>query len=147
MFSLPQEKEHSGQYLLLWTDLLQKTVMGVPDTTPPPPRHNSHTCTTVTFFCPQGGLPQEKENSWQYLLLRTDILQKTVIGGPWNYPPTPPHNSNTLTTVTFFCPQGGCCGCVWLYNILARKWKNTYLNIIRKTFSTLAAVSLFPSKA
>ena len=28
-------------------------------------------------------LPQGKENSKQFLLLRTDILQKTVVGCPW----------------------------------------------------------------
>ena len=27
--------------------------------------------------------PQAKENSRQYLLFRTDILQKTVVGSPW----------------------------------------------------------------
>ena len=28
-------------------------------------------------------LPQAIENLWQFLLLRTDILQKTVAGCPW----------------------------------------------------------------
>ena len=36
--------------------------------------------------------------------------------------PPPPHNDHPSTTATFFGPQSGCFGEVWLYKILSSKW-------------------------
>ena len=53
---------------------------------------------------------------YPYILFMTaidynNVLAKTKTG---HITPLPPHNGYHCTTATFFCPQGGCFGEVWL---------------------------------